>query len=212
MNAVAAASFLAVMLVPAGVAQTALGEDQADYSDRAGGAYVELLKQQDEFLNMTEREQRAYIEQAIDFINSDDPYESARNELLQELSAAVLLLQETDDEEKKARIQDQIDGVLGQLEELGVVSTDRLEGNEQFYADKYDEAKDRLHANDTSVLTLTADVDYGHAGSGDAGLRAGAAMLQGFFRHLDLQLHAMLDNVVAALGQLAHALGLYRES
>ena len=66
---------------------------QASPQEGAGGDYVELLKQQEAFMSMTEAEQRVYIQRAVDFINSDDPYESARNKLLQELSTATLELQ-----------------------------------------------------------------------------------------------------------------------
>lgn len=167
------------LLIPFGVgAQTAPGDDAGDVGPVAhtGGAYVELLKQQDEFLNMTEREQSTYIEQAADFINSDDPYENERNELLQKLSAAVLELQDTADEEKRTQIQDRIYDILAQLEEFGVVSEDRLEGNEQFYVDKYEEAKDRLN-DDGGGAVLTAAVDYDYVHAGDVSLHNKASIL-----------------------------------
>lgn len=199
MTRYAAAPLLALaLLIP-------LGAGAADPASRDGGAYVELLKQQDEFLSMTEREQRAYVEQAIDFINSDDPYERERNRLLPELSAATLELQDAADAEK-ARIEDRIDDVLDRLEEFGVVSEDRLEGNEQFYTDKYEEAKDRLSDDDDgggAVLTVAVDYDAGDAGLHDKA----AALFHAIFRSLDIQFRAVLAQASEALEQLARALG-----
>lgn len=207
-DAIGAMLFLTIALViPLGIdAQTTFGDGaEADSVDHAGGAYVELLKQQDEFLNMTEWEQAVYIERAIDFINSDDPYENARNQLLQKMSAAVLELQKTTDEEKRKQIQDQIDDILGQLEELGVVSADRLEDNEQFYVDKYDEAKDQLNDD---MPTLTPDVDYNYS-SGDMSLyNAATYYFHALLQSLAIQLHVLLEQVVVILEQIARILGL----
>ena len=202
---------IAALALPGANAQAAPpggGASGADPADHAGGDYVELLKQQEAFLNMTEAEQRVYVQRAVDFINSDDPYESARNKLLQELSTATLELQRTADVEEKRQIQDRIDGILGQLEGLGVASADKMEGNEQFYIDRYAEAKERLD-NAGNEPEWGIDVDYDYVGTAGAGPDSkAAAYLHALLQPLAIQARVLLEHAVVALGQLTHALGL----
>ena len=107
---------------------------------------------------MTPIQQQDYIQKVTEFINSDNPYEQERNTLLQELSRLTLDIQQTTDPTELNILQSQSDNILAQLEGLGVVSQDVLEGNEQYYVDKYEQAKDRLNQTDDDVL-FTVDVD-----------------------------------------------------
>ena len=139
------------------------GEDEFQEIGPTGHttSYLELLKQQDDFINMTEQQQQIYIQKVIEFLDSNDPYEQERNRLLEQFSELTLEIQTTNDEDKLEDLQDQYDSILAQLEELGVATTNKLEGNEQYYVDKYERAKEIFNdSNDNPSLTI--DVDYVH--------------------------------------------------
>ena len=156
--------FLTAILLVQGIAfaQTTLDEDFENETgpvDNTGGPYLELLMQGDGFLNMTIEQQQDYTQKVTEFANSDIPYEEQRNSLLQELSKILLKINQTDDETELQVLQNQQNNVLAQLEELGIITEEKLDKDIQYYADKYESAKDRL--NDTDGYTsLVLDVDY----------------------------------------------------
>lgn len=151
-----------VLLIPPGLinAQTTPGGE--DFTDDVGavgntGAYIEALKLDESYQNMTSTQQEAYINSANEFISSGDAYELARNKLLIQASEITVQIHLTNDEQRLDELKIQYDNVLVQLEEFGVGPQDKTVEDPSYYFDKYDqklrEYEDQGYANVNDVHT-----------------------------------------------------------
>ncbi len=137
-----------VLLIPAGMSNVTAQEVPGGEELEANGVgpvgdvgvYVDLLKLDEDYQNMTEEQQETYIQSANEFITAQSAYELARNELLVEASRISLQIHATNDEQRIEELKIQHDEIFSQLEEFGVGPEDKVHDNPSYYFDKYDQA------------------------------------------------------------------------
>lgn len=131
-----------------------------DIDVAGGGAYVELLKQGDEYQSMSQEQRDAYVAMAIDFITPKNAYECARNALLLESAEIALQMGAADGSLRAGELAAEYVAVMQKLEEYGVGPQDETEADPGRYFEKYDRAVERLDGGG----------GCGAAGAGEDGL------------------------------------------
>lgn len=122
------------------------GEDgcACDIDVAGGGAYVELLKQGDEYQNMGREQRDAYVVMAIDFITPKNAYECVRNALLVESAEIALEMGAVNDSRRAGELAAEYGEVMQKLEEYGVGPQGETEADPDRYFEKYGRAMERL--------------------------------------------------------------------
>ena len=124
------------------------GSCACDIDIAGGGAYVELLKQGDEYQSMNQEQRDAYVAMAIDFITPKNAYECARNALLVESAEIALQMGSANDSLRAGELAAEYGAVMQKLEELGVGQQDETGADPSHYFEKYDQAVGRLGGPD----------------------------------------------------------------
>ena len=124
------------------------GSCACDIDTTGGGAYVELLKQGDEYRSMDQEQRDAYVAMAIDFITPKNAYECARNSLLVESAEIALQMGSANDSLRAGELAAEYGAVMQKLEELGVGPQDETGADPSHYFEKYDRAVERLGGPD----------------------------------------------------------------
>lgn len=122
------------------------GEDDCacDIDVAGGGAYVELLKQGDDYQSMGREQRDAYVAMAIGFITPKNAYECARNALLVESAEIALEMGAANDSRRAGELAAEYGAVMQKLEEYGVGPQGETEADPDRYFEKYGRAMERL--------------------------------------------------------------------
>ncbi len=167
---------IAILLVPAGIgsvsAQTVPGqEDETGNVGPVGNteadAYLDLLKQQDFYLNMTSDQQAAYEQAIDDYRANQDAYERKIQQILDEASNLTLELQQAEEQgdlERIAQINMAKTAILETLEFYGVVTNEKLDENPSFWAQRAKAASElanNSHTTNVACGELTGDLTCG---------------------------------------------------
>lgn len=122
------------------------GEDgcACDIDVAGGGAYVELLKQGDDYQSMGREQRDVYVAMAIDFITPKNAYECARNALLVESAEIALEMGAANDSRRAGELAADYGAVMQKLEEYGVGPQGETEADPDRYFEKYGRAMERL--------------------------------------------------------------------
>ncbi len=132
---------MAVLLIPGGSVFAQIpGEEEFNGEIGAVGnndAYIDLLKLESSYQNMTSTEQETYIQNTNEFITAQNAYELARNQLLIEASQLTIQIKLTTDEQQLEELKIQYDEILSQLEEFGVGPQDKTFEDSGYYFNKY---------------------------------------------------------------------------
>ena len=126
------------------------GEDgcACDIDVAGGGAYVELLKQGDDYRSMGREQRDAYVAMAIDFITPENAYECARNALLVESAEIALEMGAASDSRRAGELAAEYGAVMQKLEEYGIGPQGKTEADPDRYFEKYGRAMERLGGQD----------------------------------------------------------------
>ena len=151
------------------------GEDgcACDIDVADGGAYVELLKQGDDYQSMGREQRDAYVAMAIDFITPKNAYECARNALLVESAEIALKMGAANDSRRAGELAAEYGAVMQKLEEYGVGPQGETEADPDRYFEKYGRAMERLGGQGG------CDAAGGMAEGGMAGQEEGAGNVAG---------------------------------
>ena len=154
-----------VLLVPTGmnnvIAQITHGEKELTGKiDPLANtrAFIELVEQDESYLDMNATEQDNYIKKANDFITLQNEYELGRNKLLIKLSLITLELKIISDATTKIKLEEKYNKILKELEEYGVGPEDKTFEDPGYYFDKYDQKIKEIESTSQFKNIHTDDV------------------------------------------------------
>lgn len=165
-------SFLAIMTAMiATVSVTAYAQvtpGEEELTDKIGpvgnvsDAYLEVLKQQDFYLNMTSDEQLAYVQAVNEFRKNQDAYQREVQGLIEIGSQLTLDLQKaksTGDADKIDELNAELFALMKTLETYGVVTLEELDKNPSFWAQQAKNASDAINKKDRSATSVCYSLD-----------------------------------------------------
>ncbi len=167
-----------ILLIPVGMsnvfAQSEPGEE--DSTDEIGPVanvydpYLEVLKQHDFYQNMTSDEQEEYVQAINEFKAEQNPYQSTVQELIDIGSQLTLNLQQAkadDDAEKIQNLEAELFALMETLKIYGVVTSEELDKNPNYWAQQAKNASDVINNNSVSSVCFELGSDLNCGGQAE---------------------------------------------
>ncbi len=154
------ASLIAAMILPFSSMGNSFAQQTPGEEDGVNGngpvgivneQYVELLKQQETYVEMNDAEKELYESAILNSMYTASPYQKEVYKLLDKLSGTILDIQKAESNDQNiTELLEEQHAIIFDLEMYGVTTQDRLEQNMAYWANKAQEAKEKIE-NDEPI-------------------------------------------------------------